>query len=551
MLSTNYRILILVSASILGLAQQTYNRSNQTAPVYLRSTTGTDTYVATPTPPLTAYNRGACFDLDPDTANTGPATINITALGAKSILNRAGGALGDGDITANRITRICYGVSDFNIVGDGGAGSGSVTSVDATGGVQTASGSPITATGTVRSAYEANAQVGITYTVLTGDRGKTITFSNAAAIAVTLPVAGTGFENGWYVTAKNIGAGDVTITPTTSTISGAASIIISTGESALVRSDGTNYEAFSTRLLPGTSVNFTRSRTSTTINVTAPATASAAIDFTSVTAGVCSAATTFTLTGVAAGGEFVKGYPTAVEIGLIPVMWASATNTVSAKVCNFTGAAIDPAIGTYIATLGGGGGGGGAVSSVTGTSNEVTASPTTGAVVVGLPASVSLAGKALILPSSITLPATCSVGQIYMDTDATTGQRFYACESTNTWVKQGDGGGLTAGTGISIAGSVIGVDTASVPQFISATLSSYDIASHAVNTCEVTSNITLTGAATGDVVTIGWPAGIESGITGRAVVTAANIVVIQFCNVNTATVDPAIANFKVMIVKSF
>jgi hypothetical protein len=33
-----------------------------------------------------------------------------------------------------------------------------------------------------------------------------------------------------------------------------------------------------------------------------------------------------------------------------------------------------------------------------------------------------------------------------MDTDATTGQRLYACQATNTWALQGDGGGGGAGT---------------------------------------------------------------------------------------------------------
>jgi len=47
----------------------------------------------------------------------------------------------------------------------------------------------------------------------------------------------------------------------------------------------------------------------------------------------------------------------------------------------------------------------------------------------------------LQIPNSITLPATCEVGDVYFDTDATSGQRIYACESTNTWALQGDGGG--------------------------------------------------------------------------------------------------------------
>lgn len=54
----------------------------------------------------------------------------------------------------------------------------------------------------------------------------------------------------------------------------------------------------------------------------------------------------------------------------------------------------------------------------------------------------------LRLPNSTTLPATCAVGNTYMDTDATSGSRFYLCEATNTWVVQGGGGGggSTVGT---------------------------------------------------------------------------------------------------------
>ena len=51
----------------------------------------------------------------------------------------------------------------------------------------------------------------------------------------------------------------------------------------------------------------------------------------------------------------------------------------------------------------------------------------------------SLENGTLTLPSSNNLPGTCSVGMIYMDTDATTGQRIYACQSANVWALQGDG----------------------------------------------------------------------------------------------------------------
>jgi hypothetical protein len=118
---------------------------------------------------------------------------------------------------------------------------GTVTSVDASGGVQTASGSAITTSGTIRAAEVVNAQTGTTYTIVTGDRGKLLTLSNASSIAVTLPQAGVSFPDGWFVDVKCVGAGTATITPTTSTIDGAASTALSTGQSARIVSDGTNY----------------------------------------------------------------------------------------------------------------------------------------------------------------------------------------------------------------------------------------------------------------------------------------------------------------------
>lgn len=126
--------------------------------------------------------------------------------------------------------------------GGGGGGAGTVTSVDASGGVETASGSAITGTGTIRGNASVNAQIGTTYTILSTDRGKLITFSNADPIAVTLPEAGTaGFDDGFYFQAVNLGAGTVTITPTTSTIQGGVDLDLMTGKGVTIASDGTDY----------------------------------------------------------------------------------------------------------------------------------------------------------------------------------------------------------------------------------------------------------------------------------------------------------------------
>jgi hypothetical protein len=88
-----------------------------------------------------------------------------------------------------------------------------------------------------------NAQVGTTYTVLASDRSKLVTLKNASAVAVTLPQAGTSFPAGWIAKFSNQGAGTVTITPTTSTINGNATLVLLTGQSADIVSDGTNYFA--------------------------------------------------------------------------------------------------------------------------------------------------------------------------------------------------------------------------------------------------------------------------------------------------------------------
>ena len=100
--------------------------------------------------------------------------------------------------------------------------------------------------GVLKTKLVRNAQIGTTYTMNTDDRGKHVTFSNASAIAVTQPQSGSaGFTNDWFSYVENIGAGLVTITPTTSTINGAATLVLQTDEAFLITSDGTNYRALS------------------------------------------------------------------------------------------------------------------------------------------------------------------------------------------------------------------------------------------------------------------------------------------------------------------
>jgi hypothetical protein len=88
-----------------------------------------------------------------------------------------------------------------------------------------------------------NAQTGTTYTVLHSDHFRLVTLNNASAIAVTLPQATTAFGKGFTTIFYCLGAGEVTITPTTSTIGGASTLLLQKNQAAIVVSDGTNYDA--------------------------------------------------------------------------------------------------------------------------------------------------------------------------------------------------------------------------------------------------------------------------------------------------------------------
>lgn len=103
-----------------------------------------------------------------------------------------------------------------------------------------------TVTGAV---IQVNQQFGASYTFLCSppDGGKLVTFTSSAAVAVTLPQAGTScFVQGWYTYVGNtVGTGTATITPTTSTIHGASTLAVAPASAYMIISDGTNYEVIS------------------------------------------------------------------------------------------------------------------------------------------------------------------------------------------------------------------------------------------------------------------------------------------------------------------
>lgn len=102
-------------------------------------------------------------------------------------------------------------------------------------------GLPANATWTV-GGIALNQQAGTTYVILATDRTQKLTSNNASPVAWTLPQAGTtGFANNFVVGIKNIGAGDLTITPTTSSIDGTSTLVLHQGDSCTINSDNSNY----------------------------------------------------------------------------------------------------------------------------------------------------------------------------------------------------------------------------------------------------------------------------------------------------------------------
>lgn len=77
------------------------------------------------------------------------------------------------------------------------------------------------------------------------DQNKLVTFSNASPVAASIAQAGSGgnFAAGWAVSLKNLGAGTVTLTATTSFIdnAGTSTLILCPGQGVDLYSDGTNY----------------------------------------------------------------------------------------------------------------------------------------------------------------------------------------------------------------------------------------------------------------------------------------------------------------------
>ena len=85
------------------------------------TTAGTATaYTLTFSPPLAGYVEGQCFLLKPHVTNTGEATLNVQAKGAKAILKKSSGSLvplDAGDLLLSRLVQVCYDGTALQLMG--------------------------------------------------------------------------------------------------------------------------------------------------------------------------------------------------------------------------------------------------------------------------------------------------------------------------------------------------------------------------------------------------------------------------------------------------
>jgi len=85
----------------------------------LGAVSGADTITATASPPITAYATGQTFRFVSAGANTGAVTLNINALGAKSVTKAGATALDANNIPSGAVVEVVYDGTRFQLLGVG------------------------------------------------------------------------------------------------------------------------------------------------------------------------------------------------------------------------------------------------------------------------------------------------------------------------------------------------------------------------------------------------------------------------------------------------
>ena len=96
-----------------GMIARWYADTNST----LDTGGSSNAYTLTPNRTVAAYARGDTYTVEASFTNTGAATINVSSLGAKSIVKPSGSAVASGDIQSGGIYTLVYDGTNFQMAG--------------------------------------------------------------------------------------------------------------------------------------------------------------------------------------------------------------------------------------------------------------------------------------------------------------------------------------------------------------------------------------------------------------------------------------------------
>ena len=77
----------------------------------------------------------------------------------------------------------------------------------------------------------------------------------------------------------------------------------------------------------------------------------AQLDFPAISNGTCAANMTLLVPGASPGNAIAAGWPATLPGGVLGMMFTNTVDTVSVRLCNFSGMVVDPSPGTFIATV--------------------------------------------------------------------------------------------------------------------------------------------------------------------------------------------------------
>ena len=182
----------------------------------LVTVTGTDTYLGTMSPVLTAYAAGNVFTFVVPNTNTSSCTINIDSLGAKAITRDGSTALVAGDLVANSVVTVVYDGTRFQVLNSNSktnlnlsgnfAVAGSVTASGGTAnGVAYLNASKVLTTGSALTFDGTNLGLGVTPSAWGASWKAFQMGGNPAISGSNVALLGNAYNNGtnWIYTTSN------------------------------------------------------------------------------------------------------------------------------------------------------------------------------------------------------------------------------------------------------------------------------------------------------------------------------------------------------------